>query len=80
MRALEQVYALCLLAIAGKFAAAVELTFELADNAKECFYQEIDKDVAVTLEFQVCRRASGPAAPIAITRSRTTAELYHRRL
>lgn len=32
---------------------AVELTFELADNAKECFYQDITKDTAATLEFQV---------------------------
>lgn len=31
----------------------VELTFELADNAKECFYQEIEKNVSSTLEFQV---------------------------
>lgn len=32
---------------------AVELTFELADNAHECFYQDIDKGTSVTLEFQV---------------------------
>lgn len=31
----------------------VELTFELPDNAKECFYQEIEKNVTSTLEFQV---------------------------
>ncbi|KAK2589345.1 hypothetical protein KPH14_007890 [Odynerus spinipes] len=31
----------------------VELTFELPDNAKECFYQEIEKNVSSTLEFQV---------------------------
>nr|CAD7197573.1 unnamed protein product [Timema douglasi] len=31
----------------------VELTFELPDNAKECFYQEILKNVTATLEFQV---------------------------
>lgn len=31
----------------------VELTFELADSAKECFYQEIGKNVSSTLEFQV---------------------------
>lgn len=34
-------------------ADSVELTFELADNAKECFYQEIEKNVSSTLEFQV---------------------------
>lgn len=32
----------------------VELSFELSDNAKECFYQEIEKNVSSTLEFQVC--------------------------
>lgn len=31
----------------------VELTFELPDNAKECFYQEIQKNVSSTIEFQV---------------------------
>jgi len=32
---------------------SVELTFELADNAKECFYEEIKKDQTATIEFQV---------------------------
>lgn len=36
---------------AGVF--GVELTFELPDNARECFYQEIGKNVSATLEFQV---------------------------
>lgn len=31
----------------------VELTFELPDNAKECFHQEIGKNISSTLEFQV---------------------------
>ncbi|KAK7789712.1 hypothetical protein R5R35_014752 [Gryllus longicercus] len=35
------------------FADGVELTFELPDSAKECFYQEIQKNVSATLEFQV---------------------------
>ncbi|KAG8227649.1 hypothetical protein J437_LFUL007845 [Ladona fulva] len=35
------------------FADGVELTFELPDNAKECFYQEIEKNITSTLEFQV---------------------------
>jgi hypothetical protein len=33
--------------------AAVELTFELPDNAKECFFEVIEKDTEATLEFQV---------------------------
>lgn len=35
------------------FSGGVELTFELPDNAKECFYQEIKENVSSTLEFQV---------------------------
>jgi len=30
-----------------------ELTFELPDNGKECFYEEIKANTTVTLEFQV---------------------------
>merc|ERR1719347_1504022 len=32
---------------------SVELTFELPDNAKECFHEIIEKDTECTLEFQV---------------------------
>ncbi|KAF7991685.1 hypothetical protein HCN44_010486 [Aphidius gifuensis] len=35
------------------FADGVELTFELPDNAKQCFYDVIEKNVSATLEFQV---------------------------
>ena len=31
----------------------VELTFELPDNAKECFYEVIDEGKTSTVEFQV---------------------------
>ena len=37
---------------------AVELTFELPDNAKECFYEEIDVGSEFTIEFQVCFQTS----------------------
>ena len=30
-----------------------ELTFELEDNAKQCFHEVIKKDTKCTLEFQV---------------------------
>lgn len=33
--------------------ASVELTFELPDNSKECFYQEIGKNKSAILEYQV---------------------------
>jgi len=36
-----------------RLSETVELTFELPDNAKECFYQEIQKNQTATLEFQV---------------------------
>lgn len=32
---------------------ASELTFELPDNGKECFYSEIKANTSATLEFQV---------------------------
>lgn len=34
---------------------SVELTFELPDNSKECFYQDIAKNKSVVIEYQVCR-------------------------
>lgn len=52
-------------------AGGVELTFELDDNAKECFYQEIEKNVSSTLEFQV----SLSRAPV--SRSRLTRRREH---
>lgn len=33
--------------------SAVELSFELPDNARECFYEEIKKNQTATLEYQV---------------------------
>lgn len=38
----------CLVSVTG-----VELTFELPDNAKQCFYEDIQQNTTVTLEFQV---------------------------
>lgn len=32
---------------------AAELTFELPDRARMCFYEEIQKDTSCALEFQV---------------------------
>ena len=32
---------------------ATELTFELPDNQRQCFYEVIDKGVKCTLEYQV---------------------------
>lgn len=32
-----------------------EITFELPDNAKQCFYEDITQGTKCTLEFQVLR-------------------------
>ena len=44
--------------------AAVELTFELPDNAKECFYEEIEKGTASSLEFQVSGDGCSSLIPV----------------
>ena len=33
---------------------STELTFELPDREEQCFYEEIQKDVNVIFEYQVC--------------------------
>lgn len=47
--------ALALLLVLSVLSAidCVELTFELMDNAKDCFYQEIEKNTSAQLEYQV---------------------------
>lgn len=41
-------------------ARASEITFELPDNAKQCFYEEIVQGTKCTLEFQVLLVSLGP--------------------
>jgi len=41
------------LSLLFRISESVELTFELPDSAKECFYEVIEKDTESTLEFQV---------------------------
>lgn len=43
----------CLLALLFTVTSAVELTFELPDSAKECFFEVIEQGVTATVEFQV---------------------------
>ncbi|NXD18533.1 TMED7 protein, partial [Nothocercus nigrocapillus] len=43
---------LLLLLLAACAACASEITFELPDNAKQCFYEEIAQGTKCTLEFQ----------------------------
>uniref|UniRef100_A0A8C5PKJ2 Transmembrane emp24 domain-containing protein 7 n=1 Tax=Leptobrachium leishanense TaxID=445787 RepID=A0A8C5PKJ2_9ANUR len=44
---------LSLLLLCIGFAKSSEITFELPDNAKQCFYEDITKGTKCTLEFQV---------------------------
>lgn len=53
---------LLLWALAACAARASEITFELPDNAKQCFYEEIAQGTKCTLEFQVPRREEPPRA------------------
>jgi protein ERP2 len=42
---------LCCLSLLTSSVAGVELTFELPDNAKECFHEHIPKDKSSTFEL-----------------------------
>ncbi|KAH0552152.1 transmembrane emp24 domain-containing protein 7-like [Cotesia glomerata] len=59
------------------FAGSVELTFELPDNAKECFYQEIEKNTSATLEFQV---VTGGQYDIDVTLEAPNKEIIYRQV
>ena len=43
---------------------SVELTFELPDSAKECFYEVIEKGTQATVEFQVSTAAVPSSLPL----------------
>lgn len=49
---------LLLLLVPGPGGAS-EITFELPDNAKQCFYEDITQGTKCTLEFQVLRARPG---------------------
>lgn len=57
MRMYRRIEAICLVVLlcawCARDCAGGELTFELPDNEKQCFYEEIGKDIKSTLEFQV---------------------------
>lgn len=57
---------LLLLLVPGPGGAS-EITFELPDNAKQCFYEDITQGTKCTLEFQVLR--ARPRAPALGARS-----------
>ena len=37
---------------------ATELSFELPDRDRQCFYEDLEKGTKCTLEFQVCKIAT----------------------
>ncbi|XP_011298821.1 transmembrane emp24 domain-containing protein 7 [Fopius arisanus] len=55
----------------------VELTFELPDNAKECFYQDIEANQSATVEFQV---VTGGQYDIDVTLEAPNKELIYRQI
>lgn len=59
---------LVLWALAACAARASEITFELPDNAKQCFYEEIAQGTKCTLEFQVPRPEGPPGRGAALGR------------
>lgn len=72
-------YLLFCLVVACSFIStkAVELTFELPDNARECFYEEIAKNVSATLEFQV---VTGGQYDVDVTLESPTKEVLYRQV
>lgn len=46
---LSKIIAMCIIA----FARAIELTFELSDNANQCFFEDIKAGVDCVIEYQV---------------------------
>ncbi|KAJ8977690.1 hypothetical protein NQ317_005422 [Molorchus minor] len=58
-----------------KCCVATELTFELPDSAKECFYEEIPKNTSCTLEYQVV--TGGPLRCRCVSRRSKGQHFFH---
>ncbi|XP_014214726.1 transmembrane emp24 domain-containing protein 7 [Copidosoma floridanum] len=58
-------------------AAGVELTFELPDNARECFYDVIQKGDTATIEFQV---VTGGQYDVDVSLESPTREIIYRQM
>ncbi|XP_053658382.1 transmembrane emp24 domain-containing protein 3-like [Anopheles marshallii] len=56
---------------------SVELTFELPDNARQCFHEEVIKNQTVTLEFQV---VNGGRYDVDVTLENPTSEVIYRQI
>ncbi|KAF6206883.1 hypothetical protein GE061_018119 [Apolygus lucorum] len=68
---------LCLIALAVVEVASVELTFELLDNAKDCFYEVIPSNTSCTLEFQV---VTGGSYDVDVTLQDPRKEIIYRQV
>lgn len=69
---------LCSVIICGPHnGATVELTFELPDNARECFFQDIAVNTSATLEFQV---VTGGQYDVDVTLESPTKEILYRQV
>jgi len=49
-------FSLVILAVTSVLVRCTELTFELEDNARQCFFEDVKKGTKITLEFQVSLR------------------------
>uniref|UniRef100_A0A224XK70 Putative emp24/gp25l/p24 family of membrane trafficking n=1 Tax=Panstrongylus lignarius TaxID=156445 RepID=A0A224XK70_9HEMI len=56
---------------------SVELTFELLDNAKDCFFEVIKKNTTTTLEFQV---VTGGSYDVDVTLEAPNKEIIYRQV
>lgn len=52
----------CLLLLHAFLVFGSELTFELPDNEKQCFYEELEKDTKFVIDFQVSRSENAAKA------------------
>ncbi|KAK9504151.1 hypothetical protein O3M35_010545 [Rhynocoris fuscipes] len=59
------------------FVISVELTFELLDNAKDCFFEIIQKNTTATLEFQV---VTGGSYDVDVTLEAPNKEIIYRQV
>lgn len=60
-----------------QIAAGVELTFELLDNARDCFYEDIQLNTSCTLEYQV---VTGGSYDVDVTLEDPTREVIYRQV
>lgn len=73
----KQWFTFVFLLILHQLAQAVELTFELADNARECFFEDISRNTSVILEFQV---VTGGKYDVDVSIEAPTKEIIYRQV